>query len=197
MSRSAFFSPSLPAAALALSLGLASAFAATPTEGLRNFHKVDDHVYRGGQPTAGGFQSLAKLGIKTILDLRGPEHNTAQEKRMVEAAGLRYVNIPMRGMHRPAEDQIAGALAVLNDSKAWPVFVHCKRGADRTGTVVACYRIGHDQWGNVKALDEARQYGMSFFQFAMQSFVKSYTPVAAAAVPAVLAPAAVAAAPAH
>ena len=51
--------------------------------------------------------------------------------------------------------------ALLNDNSAWPVFVHCRRGADRTGTAIACYRIEHDHWTNQQALAEAKTFGMS------------------------------------
>ncbi len=66
--------------------------------------------------------------------------------------------------------------ALFNDTTGGPVFVHCKRGADRTGMVVAVYRISHDQWENKKALSEAKSYGMSFFERAIQHYVMDYTP---------------------
>ena len=128
------------------------------------------------------------MGVKTILDLRGPEHSEADERQIVESLGMRYVSVPMKGMHTPTEDQISRAIALMNDSAAWPVFVHCQRGADRTGAVVACYRIGHDRWENDKALSEARSFGMSWYQKALQHYVMGYEPsvsVAGAAAPAV------------
>src|SRR5438552_2951536 len=177
-------------------LCLATASAASDRDGLPNFYKVDDHVYRGAQPSAAGFKKLAQMGVKTIVDLRGPEHSEAEEKRIVEEAGMRYVGIPMKGMRTPTETQVSSALALMNDSKAWPVFIHFRRGADCTGAVVACYRIQHDRWDNPKALREARDNGMSFFQFALQRYVLGYDAgaVTTATAPAVTAP--VAAAPA-
>jgi protein tyrosine phosphatase len=76
-------------------------------------------------------------------------------------------------MHSPTDEQIVSALKVMNDTSTGPVFVHCKRGADRTGTVIACYRISHDRWAVTKALDEASGYGMSWFQIAMRHYVES------------------------
>ena len=143
-------------------------------QGLPNFHKIDDHVYRGAQPTADGFRSLASLGVKTVIDLRGAEHSESEEKRLVEADGMRYVSIPMKGMESPTDEQVSTALALMNDSAAGPVFVHCKRGADRTGAVVACYRIGHDHWDAAKSLSEARSLGMSWYQLALQRYVNNY-----------------------
>jgi uncharacterized protein (TIGR01244 family) len=163
---------------VSLLLTCSLAFAAAPDKvnpaGLPNFHEVNEHVYRGAQPSAEGFGNLAKLGVKTVIDLRGSEHSVADEQRIVEAAGMRYVSIPMRGMARPTDDQITKALALMNDQTAGPVFVHCKRGADRTGAAIACYRIQHDRWDSDKALSEARGFGMSWFQVALQHYVSGF-----------------------
>jgi tyrosine-protein phosphatase SIW14 len=159
------------------SLTLMSAWASSQSENLPNFQKVDDHVYRGAQPTNNGFRDLAERGIKTVVDLRDiGEHSQADEQKAVMDLGMRYVSIPMQGMSTPKDNQIAAALALLNDVTSGPVFVHCKRGADRTGTVIAVYRIFHDGWESKKALSEAKSYGMSVFQRAMQHYVTGYKP---------------------
>jgi tyrosine-protein phosphatase SIW14 len=142
--------------------------------GLPNFNKVDDHVYRGAQPTSEGFRNLANVGIKTVVDLRGSEHSEAAEKKIVEADGMRYVSIPMRGMSTPTDKQISDALKLMNDPASGPVFVHCRRGADRTGAVIACYRISHDHWDTAKAQNEANNFGMSYFQLAIRRYVSRY-----------------------
>jgi protein tyrosine/serine phosphatase len=145
--------------------------------GVSNFQQVNEQVYRGAQPTELGFESLAKLGIKTVVDLRQiGEHSQAEERRAVEERGMRYVSVPMKGMSTPADQQVSSVLALLNDHSAGPVFVHCKRGADRTGAVIACYRIGHDCWDNKQALREARSLGMSWYQRALQKYVTRYRP---------------------
>lgn len=167
--RAAIFS-----ALVALTVGSAWA---SQDNNLPNFQKVNDHVYRGGQPTGTGFQKLAQLGVKTVVDLRDiGEHSQADEQKAVTDLGMRYVNIPMHGMSTPQESQVAAALAVLDDTASGPVFVHCRRGADRTGGVIAVYRISHDQWENKKALNEAKSNGMSFFARGIQHYVLDYKP---------------------
>ncbi len=148
----------------------AAAFAQAPA-GISNFHAVNDHVYRGAQPSGEGIQNLAKMGVKTVIDLRADDTAIA-EKKQVEAAGMRFIQIPMHGMETPSDQAVQQALALFES--AGPVFVHCRRGADRTGTVVACYRIAHDHWDNRKALGEARQFGMSWVQRAMHHYVMNY-----------------------
>jgi uncharacterized protein (TIGR01244 family) len=153
-------------------------FAGPETPAIPNFHQVDEHLFRGAQPAANEFQDLARMGIKTVLDLREEGHSVS-ERKLVEAAGMRYVSLPMSGLTAPSDQQISGALAVLEDSANGPVFVHCRRGADRTGTVIACYRIAHDGWQNRQALEEARTFGMSRLERAMRRYVLHYRAAAA------------------
>jgi len=152
-----------------------AAFAQTPT-GVHNFHQINNHIYRGAQPTAAGFQNLAKLGVKTIIDLREGGERSLTEKKLVEAAGMRYVSVPLSGFSAPSPEKVAEVLALFENSDADPVFIHCRRGADRTGTLVACYRISHDHWNNDRALAEAKADGMSWTEIAMHHFVLHYHP---------------------
>lgn len=118
--------------------------------------------------------------MKTVIDLRrADEHSTEEEAKAVQAAGMKYVNVPMKGVVAPSEDQISKVLSLLLNSPD-PVFVHCKRGADRTGTIVACYRMTHDRWNNKQALSEAKALGMAWTQFGLKSYIKSFQPNARA-----------------
>ena len=163
---------------LALSLALGPAWAADlNAPGVPNFHQVNEHVFRGGQPVDSGWSSLASLGIKLIVDLRPPtEHPIQAEARAVEAAGMRYLNVPMKGMGAPVEDAMLKVLGMLTAESGGPVFVHCKRGSDRTGTVIACYRVLHDHWENQKALQEARSYGMYRIERGMMHYILNFSP---------------------
>src|SRR5581483_7183407 len=145
--------------------------------GIPNFHQVNQRLYRGGQPAQSAWTHLANIGVKIVVDLRlENEHPIQREAEEVAAAGMRYVNIPMKGIVAPTADQLAKALALLDAQD--PVFIHCRRGADRTGTVIACYRILRDHWDNRKALDEAKSYGMSWMELGMKRFVLNYQPSA-------------------
>jgi tyrosine-protein phosphatase SIW14 len=162
--------------------------------GAPNFHQVNDQIYRGGQPSNEAWPALAKLGVKTVIDLRRKnEHATDAEARTVEAAGMRYVNVPMNGIVAPTNEQILKVLGMLESG---PVFVHCRRGADRTGTVVACYRMRHDGWDNQRAFREAKSLGLSWMEFGMKQYILAYrapadhgAPSQVAAVPSDQAPA--------
>ncbi len=164
---------------LSLALGFASA-ASPEAPGVPNFHQVNERVFRGGQPADRAWNSLASLGIKLIVDLRpATEHPTQSEQRAVEAAGMRYVNIPMKRLGAPFEDAVVKALGLILSESSGPVFVHCRRGADRTGTVIACYRVLHDHWENQKALAEARSYGMYAIERGMMHYILNFNPATA------------------
>ena len=142
-------------------------------QGIRNFGQVNQSLYRGAQPDEAGMLSLKRLGVKTIVNLRTTKEAWKQEAVLAQANGIVYTNVPLQGSGRPKEDQIATALAIIQNSPA-PVFVHCRYGCDRTGTIIACYRIQHDAWSSVAALAEARRYGMSWFERGMRSYVLDF-----------------------
>ena len=139
-------------------------------------YRVDDNVYRGRQPRKEDFPKLAQAGIKTVLDLRGGFVYKPWERKVVEAAGMRYVRIGLSGIFPPKEKQMDQILALLEDPQQGPVFIHCRRGADRSGVVIACYRISHYNWTNAQALHEAHEEGFSRLEVLMQRYVRHYRP---------------------
>lgn len=143
-------------------------------EELPNFHQVNPQLYRGAQPKAGGISKLAALGIKTIVNLRREDDRTRAEAAAAQASGLRYFNIPMPGTSKPTDEQISRVLAIINSPANQPVFVHCKRGADRSGTVIACYRILKDGWTASQAKKEAEHYGMYWTEFGMKDYIEDF-----------------------
>lgn len=166
----------LAAPALAVCLMATPVFAGSETPGLANFHQVNDRLSRGAQPSEAGFQHLAELGVKTIVDLREGGGRSIAEQRLVENLGMRYINVPLNGLAAPTLEQVAKLHAIFDSPATGPVFIHCLHGADRTGTVIACYRIAHDHWDNPRALAEAKSDGMSWIERAMQRFVLDFSP---------------------
>ena len=161
---------------LIVSFVLALPALAASTPGIKNFDHVDSHVYRGGQPTTEGFQFLAGMGVTTVVVLREAGDRSEAEQRVVTGHGMTYINVPMSGLTPPTDNEIGRLLKLLEDAGSGPVFVHCLRGADRTGAVIAAYHIEHDKWDNSRALKDAKAHGMSFFQLPRESFIADFRP---------------------
>lgn len=142
---------------------------------LPNFHRINDLLYRGGQPKDNGFERLAAMGIKTVINLRDDDRREDAEEIEVRAAGMRYFNVPLNDLFgRPSDEKMERILSIITEPENQPVFVHCRRGADRTGTVIAVYRIEHEGWTSQQAKAEAKRYGMGFWVIGMKDFIGDY-----------------------
>ena len=141
---------------------------------IKNFGQMDDRFYRGARPEEKDYKALAALGVKTIIDLT--DNSREYEQPAVEAAGLRYVNIPMVDKSYPSMEQINQFLSVVNDPATGKFFVHCAGGRHRTGVVGAVYRFNHDQWNLEQVLAEMDRYefGSGFGHGKQKDFVKDY-----------------------
>jgi tyrosine-protein phosphatase SIW14 len=177
----------LSAAVLALTLSLGPAGAqyafagpekssvAVPSIHIDNFGRVDANYYRGAQPQGRDYADLAALGVKTVINLTSDDAS-ADEKGMVEKAGMKYLQIPMTTHAVPTVAQLAEFLKVVNDSASQPVYVHCVGGRHRTGVMTAAYRINHDGWTSDQAFKEMKQFkfGADFLHAEFKDFVFGY-----------------------
>jgi tyrosine-protein phosphatase SIW14 len=127
--------------------------------GVPNFGEVSPTLYRGGHPTEAGFERLAELGIKIVVDARGGPSKS--EQKQVTKLGMQYVSIPWRCFH-PQDQRIARFLAVLHENRGKKVFVHCRMGDDRTGLMIATYRMAEQGWTAEEAMREMKAYGFSW-----------------------------------
>jgi protein tyrosine phosphatase (PTP) superfamily phosphohydrolase (DUF442 family) len=170
------YRPALSAALFALlaSAALAQGNVETHDAELPNFHEVNARLFRGGQPKPGGLRKLAARGVKTVINLRDDDERALDEEREAKSLGMKFFNLPLSLGGRPSREQIARALALIGAPENQPVFVHCHKGADRTGVVIAAYRITHDHWTGDEAQREADRYGMGWWQRGKKDFVRDY-----------------------
>jgi len=169
---------------LIIALFFTAAFNALAAENpiIPNFAKVADGIYRGGRPRKNGVQELKRLGIKTIVNLKGnlsltETDDATDERQWTTETGLKYVYVPMSPSTAPMTKSIDEALKSIIDPANQPVFVHCYRGSDRTGTVIAAYRITHDGWDIEKAYEKMNRYGhayrtLSNWKYSLLPFVE-------------------------
>jgi protein tyrosine/serine phosphatase len=123
------------------------------------FQEVAPGLYRGGQPTRAGFEALKQRGVRTIINLR-EEHD---ERELIEGLGLKYVYIPLDAWDPVSDRSIKDFFDAVNEPANQPVFVHCRRGADRTGFMIGLYRIAQQGWSAKQAYHEARELGMRWW----------------------------------
>ena len=145
-----------------------------PNVKIKNFGQMDDRFFRGARPKDEDYKALAEIGVKTVIDLT--DNSRAEEQPAVEAAGLRYINIPMVDKSYPSIEQVNEFLKVANDPETGKFFVHCAGGRHRTGVVGAVYRFNHDGWTLEQVLAEMNQYdfGSGFGHGKQKDFVKDY-----------------------
>jgi protein tyrosine/serine phosphatase len=137
-----------------------------------NFSKVNEGLYRGARLTSiEAVQYLKSLNIKTVVNLQGGDlgsdigviipwaepgetpENIAREKFTVLSLGLGFLHIPLNSLEPITQDEdraIDKTLSFMHNEANQPVFIHCEHGADRTGLLVALYRVKYED-ANIEA----------------------------------------------
>src|SRR5271169_957133 len=127
-------------------------------KGVGNFGEVTPELFRGAQPTTKGFQALAKNGIDIVVDTRGDR--TKSEGKEVRRLGMQYVAIPWHCPF-PHDEVFARFLQLVQDNPGKKIFVHCRLGDDRTGMMIAAYRMAAEGWTADEAMREMQSFGFS------------------------------------
>jgi protein tyrosine phosphatase (PTP) superfamily phosphohydrolase (DUF442 family) len=146
------------------------------TKDIPRLQMVANGLYRGGQPERAGFQYLKSNGIKTVINLRMEN----DEEVIVKELGMKYVHIPIsiKPWSRIPDAAIEQYFKVLNDPTNYPIFFHCRRGADRTGAMAGFYRIAAQRWESEKAYSEARNIGMRWWFQSIKKQIYGFKPQA-------------------
>jgi protein-tyrosine phosphatase len=119
-----------------------------------NFHEVAPGVYRSGRIPEETYPYLSSLGIKTVINFIYQKRESARENLALKELGIETVWIPWNGFDNPKDEHVKQFLDVMRDESKRPVLIHCKRGAERTGVMVACWRIAEEGWTAERAYKE-------------------------------------------
>jgi len=154
--------------------GRAMAVRIDDVAGVGNFARVDDRLYRGAQPTADGYRNLKKLGVKTVISFR----SNTDTRTEAESAGLTYIRMPVQadiiGSEPPTDEQVKTFFDIVLDPAKQPVYMHCRGGKDRTGTLGAVYRMEMDGWSNNEAIEEMQAFGFHDNYTDLMNYIKKY-----------------------
>lgn len=124
---------------------------------LENFHQVSPEVYRSGQPSAGDLKLLVEqLGVKSVLTLR----NWHDDENEGKGLPITLYRVDMEADEVEPE-KVAKALKIIRDAPK-PILIHCWHGSDRTGLMVAAYRITVQNWDPAVATDELANGGFGY-----------------------------------
>ncbi len=143
-----------------------------PFTEIPNFYRVDERLYRGGQPKPEGYKKLQALGIKTVISLRGENENTGNEKETLTTLGINFYNLPMSVYSRPKDEQVLLFLETVLNKNNQPVFLHCESGRDRTGAIVAMYKVVVSGSTIKQAYKEAKNMG--FWPYRGEAELKNF-----------------------
>jgi len=130
-----------------------------PFSDIPNLSRVNPRLYRGGEPKKLGWEKLKSLGIKSIVNLEEKGSGDSNEKRVAESLGIKMYYLPISLHIVPTEGQVLMFLEIVLASENQPVFIHCNNGRDRTGVMIAMYRVVVDGWTIKNAYDEATSLG--------------------------------------
>lgn len=166
-----------------------SVFSHSSGEPIFKFRPIADGIYAGANPIGangdlGGVYYLKAIGVQTVISLQGADvdgtvagrvsywlHHGERpgfdevERCAVENLEMNFVNFPIRS-RRPWGERdhlsVQAALALLKRATPQaPVYLHCQRGIDRTGLIVALYRVQVQKWSPADAYTEWDQVGRS------------------------------------
>lgn len=140
-----------------------------------NFVQVSEGLYRGARPDEGGLTRLSQLGVRTILNLEDDAGAIDNERRILAKLGMAQVSMPMSGLSTPDNDQMTETLSILNEKRNYPVFVHCAKGMDRTGVVIALHRVFNQGWSARDAEDEMKALGFNTMLDALETYYEQKT----------------------
>ena len=122
-----------------------------------DFGEVTPTLYRGGEPKKNGFEALAKLGFQIVVDLRGDRDSEREE---VTRLGMQYIPMPWECSF-PKDRIFAEFIKLIRSNPGKIFFVHCRVGDDRTGMMVAAYRMAEEGWTAERAMKEMNTFGFS------------------------------------
>lgn len=144
--------------------------AASIIEVIPNKQMVGSSIMRGGRPEMSDLAELKQLGYKTIINLENDAKVVAKEKAYAAELGFNYIENPMNASAVPNDQEMEKLIAIMADSRNYPLYIHCKHGQDRTGLVVGLHRVFNDKWKPDVAYQEMLDIGFHPIYASMKKY---------------------------
>ncbi len=123
-------------------------------KGIANFGQVTPTLYRGGQPSSEGFEKLAHMGIDIVVDTG----RSKRDETLIKNLGMAYISLPWYCPF-PKDEVFERFIRITRENPGKKIFVHCRLGDDRTGMMIAAYRMGQQGWTAKEAMQEMHEFG--------------------------------------
>ena len=151
---------------------------------LRTPEKVSEGVFRGPHPGEADLRELSRMGIRTVLSLEDDPSVVAEEGKACQSFNIDFVNIPLSEVAPPSADALTQAVNIIQEYRDRGIYVHCRRGIDRTGYVIAAFRMLVEKCDLDKAYKECCDHGHSkliyfFWKGSLKKIWKEALPVKA------------------
>lgn len=110
-----------------------------------NRYRVTRQMFRSGHPNPIDVARAGRKGIRTIINLRGDNDSSANRLSSMACRkhGIELIEFRARSAKPPTREMIHAAKDLF-DRIEYPVLLHCKSGADRSGLMSALYLILHE-----------------------------------------------------
>ncbi len=146
---------------LALVLFVSSFAVIVTANALCTPEKVSEGVFRGPHPEEADLRELSGMGIRTVLSLEDNPAVVAEEDRSCQSLNINFVNIPLSEIAPPSPSALKQAVSVIQQYRDGGIYIHCRRGVDRTGYVIASFRMLVDRYELDTAYKECCDHGHS------------------------------------
>jgi hypothetical protein len=123
-------------------------------KGIPNFGRVTPTLYRGGQPWPEGFEQLTRFGINIVVDTG----KSKRDETLIRNLGMTYISLPWHCPF-PKDEVFARFIKITRTNPGKKIFVHCRLGDDRTGMMIAAYRMEEQGWTAKEAMQEMHEFG--------------------------------------
>ena len=137
----------------------AGVFAVGGAAAIDRFHRINERVAIGGQPTPEQVEALSSDGFNAVINLREEsEFNDGPQARAARDWGLTFVRVPV-SREAPSDAAVEKFLVATDDQALYPIFIYCASG-DRAAAFWMIRRVVRDGWVVADAEAEASRAGL-------------------------------------